>query len=575
MKKMLSFALFVIVCISACLTACGDYGGSKSSESAGGENNAVYASVKIMSINIAGQDMTEADFVSTVVYPNQTGHDYTYAKRRARLDVLIGEYTPDVLFLQEVNGNDWWWPYLVSDEDSFLNTFTDYTLVGRTNRVGGTDGAGGKWHDLYNQLYYNHSKFTAAATGMFYLNVKRTEPFSAVWHESAYYSSDDNATCVWAVLKDKKTGVSAVYASTHLKPTGGFLARKLTNYRQAINLAEGLYEIADNFADEGGALPIVVGGDFNLPATAEYNYAYPHMTVVSHYSDAQKIAEKTDNSGTARVWGKNKKATSDDGSVSDGYRIDMFFTQGMKVKRYQCLNGTFVEDLNGVYYTPERLFDGSAYDLSDHLPVMINAEIPSRNRQVKPPEDLAYVNDAHGKDEPVVGGQSRVERKNIVFTASDIVGYFGESQYMRADAVVHPVYGGVLRLMATESCPNVFAYFDYGELMKDKGLSPADIGGCSKIKIIYKTSFTAQNGEFVIAVLNEGDENVSYGINTTPLPRSDNFTEKVLELKKGASASGNITDILFGTMAYSEDYSGVCGLLKGDCVYVRSIEFIA
>ena len=163
------------------------------------------------------------------------------------------------MYLQEVNGNDWWWPYLVTNEDSFLNTFKNYTLVGRTNRVGGSEGAGKVWYDLYNQLYYDNQKFEEVASGMFYLNVKRDVPFSKDWHESVKYSSDDNNTCVWAVLKDKKTGLSAVYASTHLKPTGGYLARALTNYRQAIHLADGLYKISEKYADENGLLPISVG----------------------------------------------------------------------------------------------------------------------------------------------------------------------------------------------------------------------------------------------------------------------------------------------------------------------------
>ena len=127
---------------------------------------------------------------------------------------------------------------------------------------------------------------------MFYLNSKRDVPFSKSWHESAAYSSDDNNTCGWAVLKDKKTGVSAVYASTHLKPVGSFLARKLTNYRQAVNLAEGLYELSVKYADEGGTLPIAVGGDFNANTATPFNKSYAHLTEHAHYSDAQKVAAK-------------------------------------------------------------------------------------------------------------------------------------------------------------------------------------------------------------------------------------------------------------------------------------------
>ena len=55
---------------------------------------------------------------------------------------------------------------------------------------------------------------------------------------------------------------------------------------------------------------------------------------------------------------------------------------------------------------------------------------------------------------------------------------------------------------------------------------------------------------------------------------SEAFSERTVTVSKSTSASGNITKILFGTMGYTDDFSGVCGLFKGDCVYIRSIEFI-
>ena len=533
----------------------------------------VYASARVMSINIAGQDMTTSDNITTVKYPGQTGLDYTYEKRRTRLDAVVEEFTPDVLFLQEVNGNDWWWPYLVSNEDSFLNTFTDYTLVGRTNRIGQSDGEGGYWYDLYNQLYYDSTKFESVATGMFYLNERRTEPFSRDWHESGMYDSDDNNTCVWAVLKDKKTGVSAVYASTHLKPTGGYLGRALTNYRQSIHLADGLYEIAESYGDDNGALPIVVGGDFNLLTSHEYNYAYPHMTEKAHYSDAQKIADKTDTSGTARVWGKSKVGAGSDGTTTDGSRIDLFFTQGMRVNRYQCLNGVFLEDATGAYYTSERIFDGSAYDLSDHLPIMIDVKIPATERTVLAPSS-AFENTSSGMDSVLSTGNSIVSQSKIVFSGADILPYLTGEQYMTAEIVADDTYESVLRLKASVSCPNVYTYLDVDGLMSANGLSDLQISEYSKIKITYKTSLTVSTSELAVAVLNEGDSTVQYGKNTTKFTNSNDYTTQTLTITKGKNASGAITDILLGTMAYANDFSGVCGMFAGDCLYVYSIEFL-
>ncbi|MBR2968827.1 MAG: endonuclease/exonuclease/phosphatase family protein [Clostridia bacterium] len=572
MKKKIFALVIALTFVLAGFSACKGAGNNSQSSSQG--TSPATASVKVMSINIAGQDMTTSEYVTTVKYSGQTGHDYTYTKRRARLDALISNYEPDVLFLQEVNGSNWWWPYLVTNEDSFVNTFTDYTLVGRTNRVGQSDGGGSWWGDLYNQLYYNKNKFEAVATGMFYLNSKRDVPFSKSWHESAAYSSDDNNTCVWAVLKDKKTGVSAVYASTHLKPVGSFLARKLTNYRQAVNLAEGLYELSVKYADEGGNLPIAVGGDFNANTATPFNKSYAHLTEHAHYSDAQKVAAKTDKRGTARVWGKNRTLSGEDGTISDGTRIDMFFTQGMTVSKYQCIDGTYIEDVSGVYYMPERIFDGTAYDLSDHLPIMMDVKIPLENREIKAPSGK-FRSEVGEEDVVLPGGTSEVEQKKITFSGADILKYFGESQYLKADIVENETYGGVLRLMATESCPNLFTYFDYDALMRDKGLTAADIENFTKIKITLKTSFVVENSELMVALLNEGDSAIGYGKNTTSFVAPKNFAEKTVDIVKTKNASGGITDIVIGTMAYSDDYSGTCGMFAGDCVYIKSIEFIA
>ena len=129
--------------------------------------------------------------------------------------------------------------------------------------------------------------------------------------------------------------------------------------------------------------------------------------------------------------------------------------------------------------------------------------------------------------------------------------------------------------MATESCPNLFTYFDYDALMRDKGLTAADIDNFTKIKITLKTSFVVENSELMVALLNEGDSAIGYGKNTTSFVASKSFAEKTVDIVKTKNASGGITDIVIGTMAYSDDYSGTCGMFAGDCVYIKSIEFIA
>lgn len=576
MKQILSFMMaWVMVCASlAFLCGCAEITSDLPDGSGGQqtEQPAQEVSVKLMSINIAGQDMTEPDYISTIRYPGQTGKDYTYAHRRKRLDAIVSAYSPDVLMLQEVNGESWWWRHLVSDENSFLNTFEEYALVGTVNRIGQTDGAGDHWYDLYNQLYYNKNKFEPIKTGMFYLNEKRTEPFSEEWHESAYYDSDDNATCVWAVLKDKKTGICAVYASTHLK-TAPYLARAITNYNQAVELADGLYEISCAYAQDGTSLPVVVAGDFNMSTDQNYNKTYSYMTENAAYKDLRTVAASSDTKGTARVWGQNKTAIRNDGCTSDGYRIDYFFAQSVRTEKYSCLNGMFMEDSGGeVFYIEQPVFDGSAYDLSDHLPIYAEVKIPRLGETAAPSDP--YRNTAGEQDTTVTdGGSSELSQTKIVFSASDLLKYFSGS-FMEAK-IVKRSDGIALRLTATRACANVYVVFDYAQLMKDKGLSPVRSDIYNKINIRFAASLTVGGSELMMAALSEGDEGIAYGVNTTVLPAvQGNVLQTQVKIKKSEDCSGNFVKIAIGTMAYMNDYSGVCGMYAGDSIYIYSLEWM-
>ena len=145
---------------------------------------------------------------------------------------------------------------------------------------------------------------------------------------------------------------------------------------------------------------------------------------------------------------------------------------------------------------------------------------------------------------------------------------------MTAEIVADDTYESVLRLKASVSCPNVYTYLDVDGLMSANGLSDLQISEYSKIKITYKTSLTVSTSELAVAVLNEGDSTVQYGKNTTKFTNSNDYTTQTLTITKGKNASGAITDILLGTMAYANDFSGVCGMFAGDCLYVYSIEFL-
>ena len=76
--------------------------------------------VEFITFNIAYYDADDSQL--DVYYDKQTASDYTIAKRQQRVKTLIEYYSPDVFALQEVNYK--WWPYLITQEDSLLNSNT-------------------------------------------------------------------------------------------------------------------------------------------------------------------------------------------------------------------------------------------------------------------------------------------------------------------------------------------------------------------------------------------------------------------------------------------------------------------
>ena len=106
--------------------------------------------------------------------------------------------------------------------------------------------------------------------------------------------------------------------------------------------------MVEELAKAAGDLPIVLGGDFNTTEKSRGYYTYRYLVGPAGYKDARYAAPEnaTDNSGTARIWGKDLN--------NNGSRIDYIFVND---KCKVC--GTHVPNIG----------------VSDHLPVVADLEI--------------------------------------------------------------------------------------------------------------------------------------------------------------------------------------------------------
>ena len=296
--------------------------------------------VEMVSYNIAYYEATKD--IMTVYYEGQTLSDYTIAKRAQRLDTFVGHFMPDVIALQEVNHR--WWPYLVSNEDSIITKY-GYEWAGNSSAFRNKNGKGTIDTDLYNLLLWDPDKFEEIKSGVIRLGTKMVG------------DGNKDRQVTYAILRNRTTGVEAVYASTHLS-TRGNDSLKTLNLEQAQALTEKLNNIADGRT-------IIVAGDFNA------NYSTPtyrHMTQTARFSDCRTHADiiRTEKYSSFRMWGKYLSSWN----KGNSYPIDHIFYKGKAVhaEEWAILTDTYDKDGN---ISTDVSKVGTNYDLSDHLGVYV------------------------------------------------------------------------------------------------------------------------------------------------------------------------------------------------------------
>jgi endonuclease/exonuclease/phosphatase family metal-dependent hydrolase len=252
--------------------------------------------VTVMSYNIRMD--TKADGV------NQWGN------RIEKVTDLIKKHNPDLFGVQEALHNQMM---------DLQNNLPDYQFVG----VGRDDG---KEKGEYSAIFYKKDKFEVLKQNTFWLSETPTIPGSKSWDAAI------TRVVTFAVVKEKSSGKSFIYANTHFDHIGKE-ARK--------NSANTIKHLLLDFMKDYKAIPVLVSGDFNSEPTAE-----PYLNMIDgkelQLTDARPGTDVTGTFCGFEV-GKIECRT-----------IDYIFHS----PQWKASNYKVIQENDGKYYP------------SDHLPVM-------------------------------------------------------------------------------------------------------------------------------------------------------------------------------------------------------------
>ena len=547
------FALMLCMSLLATMLGCSGFDSLFNPPDDIPKGNGDPANVRVLALNVAYYDgkytedhlVDDPTLLPKMNYTNQSMvEDYTFAKRADRLLTLLKHYSPDVFFLNEFNFA--WWKEVISDEDSILKSLPKYAFVESRSTGPSLKGEGKKYKDLYNMVFYDQERFFMVENGTFVT--------CQTW--SGWYDH-----CTWAKLVDRVTGQAAVYAAIHVQtvPSGDLHVERAIKSVQAASVAvEELYKVA-------GGLPIILGGDFNTTEQSRGYRTYEYMVNQAGYKDSRYAAPQTDSSGTARIWGSSYK--------NNGNRIDYIFVNGASVKKYDVINGSFKKDNTFVENVTEAdLKPGGEcqyYDISDHLPVV--SDIILKGNQSTAPQEL--INPVGKNDVAAAPTGSYTENggtaEKIIFNFADALDYVGgvNKQGYTASLVENETYGTVLKLQAEQHIMGGYISVDYAELMKACGLTAVNASEYSKVKITYlaDTSYTADGGILKLGILRDGE---IYPTNKNSLGLTTYgtwHTQTVFYSSISEAVNGPVNALSI----YNAD-----GALKGDAIYIASIEFL-
>lgn len=202
------------------------------------------------SIRVLSQNMRVADD------PNRN----TVQLRSRRFMELLEEYKPDLIGGQEytLNWNVWLSKY--TKKAGGTGALDGYEMVGCSRE--GRDSQAGEW----NPIFYRTDRFELLDSDTTWLCDTPTQP-------GAVEGSLCNRICTWALLKDKQTGETILFANTHLDHS----TDKVRSAQMDI--------LMDYLAERIGEYPFYLTGDFNCVVNS-----VPYNTATAKLEDSHKTA---------------------------------------------------------------------------------------------------------------------------------------------------------------------------------------------------------------------------------------------------------------------------------------------
>jgi endonuclease/exonuclease/phosphatase family metal-dependent hydrolase len=190
-------------------------------------------------IKVLSQNLRYADD------PNGNGVNH----RAKRFKELLVEHTPDLIGTQEHTYNWDVWLKRIFRDGMAEGTLPEYAMVG-CSREGRDTNAG-----EFNKILYRTDRFELLDSDTTWLSDTPDRP-------SAVEGSLCNRICTWALLKDKQTGETFLFANTHLD-------HGTDEVREA-----QMQILLDYLSQRIGEYPFYMTGDFNtVVGSAAYNAA--------------------------------------------------------------------------------------------------------------------------------------------------------------------------------------------------------------------------------------------------------------------------------------------------------------
>ncbi len=257
--------------------------------------------MRVMTYNI--RLATKADSVN--YWPN----------RKALVSGLINYHQPDLLGVQEAL------PEQIDDLEKLLPQFSYYG-VGRDD---------GKRQGEFSAIFYRKDRFKPLGSGTFWLSDTPNVPGSKGWDAAI------TRICSWVKFQDQQTNKTFYHFNTHFDHRG----------EKARENSSRL--IVSKIKQMVGQLPVVITGDFNVPATAT---AYTTMVTGTGLQDAQQLTE-------IPTYGPDQSFNGFKFGQMPSAKIDFIFVRtGIRVKRHAIITDSF-----------ENRYP------SDHFPVLAEIEL--------------------------------------------------------------------------------------------------------------------------------------------------------------------------------------------------------